>query len=151
MQLLNISFDQVLFLTKMKLHTLLEYQQMMIAIITRDLMKMRTGEVGSNSWTPEDLSQWSSLDLQVSCWACMVGGLKSFRVQGLWNLLANLFWHCEVLWTFAAFVQVHWTRSSKSPNNALDCSSHHRPVAPISYHSYLLHQAIEVTLITWWR
>jgi hypothetical protein len=56
-QLLNISFDQVLFLTKMKLHTLLEYQQMMIAIITRDLMKMRTGEVGSNSSTPEDLSQ----------------------------------------------------------------------------------------------
>jgi hypothetical protein len=41
----------------MKLHTLLEYQQMMIAIITRDFMKMRTGEVGSNSWTPEDLSQ----------------------------------------------------------------------------------------------
>ncbi|CAK9256652.1 unnamed protein product [Sphagnum jensenii] len=47
----------VLFLTKMKLHTLLEYQQMTIAIITRDSMKTRTGEVGSNSWTPEDLSQ----------------------------------------------------------------------------------------------
>jgi hypothetical protein len=30
---------------------------MMIAIIIRDLMKMRTAEVGSNSWTPEDLSQ----------------------------------------------------------------------------------------------
>jgi hypothetical protein len=29
----------------------------MIAIITRDLMKMRTGEVGSNSWTLEDLGQ----------------------------------------------------------------------------------------------
>jgi hypothetical protein len=57
LQLLNISFDQVLFLTKMKLHTLLEYQQMTIAIITRDLMKTRTGVVGSNSWTPEDLSQ----------------------------------------------------------------------------------------------
>jgi hypothetical protein len=57
LQLLNISFDQVLFLTKMKLHTLLEYQQMTIAIITRDLMKTRIGEVGSNSWTPEDLSQ----------------------------------------------------------------------------------------------
>jgi hypothetical protein len=57
LQLLNISFDQVLFLTKMKLHTLLEYQQMTIAIITRDSMKTRTGEVGSNSWTPEDLSQ----------------------------------------------------------------------------------------------
>jgi hypothetical protein len=41
----------------MKLHTLLEYQQMAIAIITRDLMKTRTSEVGSNSWTPEDLSQ----------------------------------------------------------------------------------------------
>jgi len=47
----------VLFLTKMKLHTLLEYQQMMIAIITRDLMKMRAGEVGSNLWTLEDLRQ----------------------------------------------------------------------------------------------
>jgi hypothetical protein len=56
-QLLNISFDQVLFLTEMKLHTLLEYQQMMIAIITRDLIKTRTGEVGSSSWTPEDLGQ----------------------------------------------------------------------------------------------
>jgi hypothetical protein len=30
---------------------------MTIAIITRDLMKTRIGEVGSNSWTPEDLSQ----------------------------------------------------------------------------------------------
>jgi hypothetical protein len=57
LQLLNISFDQVLFLTNMKLHTLWEYQQMTIAIITRDLMKTRIGEVGSNSWTPEYLSQ----------------------------------------------------------------------------------------------
>ncbi len=30
---------------------------MMIAIITRDLMKMRAGEVGSNLWTLEDLRQ----------------------------------------------------------------------------------------------
>jgi hypothetical protein len=30
---------------------------MTIAIITRDLMKTRIGEVGSNSWTPEYLSQ----------------------------------------------------------------------------------------------
>jgi hypothetical protein len=68
-------------------------------------MRMRIGEVGSNSWTPEDLSQWSSLDLQNSCWACMFGGLKSFRVQGLWNLLANLIltlWSVENFCSFCA-------------------------------------------------